>query len=289
MSNSFSEIRQLYRKLRLLLIATLLLLIAALAMAFVNRALILPVLALAVVCHLLLTRPCQKQYVSAVSAENLRRTLCRSLGCSQIEEKGGKQITPSTLDAAGLMPCGDDKNKPLLRWELHGEKKGLPITLCDATIPQNFKLAYRGKKRVHFNAGVWVHMDLPSDTQKHFKLLDETSVPTPIRMNYFSQRKNVETGTVRDGELARRFVLYRPKGTGQEPSQAVLRKVKALMEYTPGYVAFSIRGSQFDLFIRGRFLTRAVLVSQKPTEELLDFDPLPELPYIVEIAEALLR
>ena len=289
MSNSFTEIQHLYQKLRMLIFGMLLLLLAALAMVFMNRPLTLPILAVAVVYHLFLLRPCQNQYTAAVSTENLHRTLCKKLGNHEILEKGGSRITLKTLTDAGLMPCGDEKNIPLLRWEIHGKKKELPLTLCDATIPQNFKLAEKGKKRVHFNAGVWIHMDLPSDTQKHFKLLDETSVPTPIRMDYFSNRWNYETAAIRDTDIGKRFVLYRPKDTEQEPSPALLHKLKDLMEYTPGYVALSIRGSQLDIFIRGRFLTRPVSISQKPSQELLDFDPFPELSYIVDLAASLLH
>lgn len=289
MSNSFAEIQHLYQKLRMLIFCMLLLLIAALAMAFVNHSLILPFLAVAVICHLFFVRPCQNQYTSAVSAENLRRTLCKSLGNDEILEKGGQRITVKTLTDAGLMPCGDEKNVPLFRWEIHGEKKGLSLALCDATIPQCFKLADKGKKRVHFNAGVWVHMDLPTDTQKHFKLLDETSVPTPIRMDYFSSRWNFETASVSDTDIGKRFVLYRPKDTEQGPSPALLRRLKSLMEYTPGYVALSIRGSQLDIFVRGRFLTRPVSISRKPSQELLDFDPFPELAYIMDLAASMLH
>lgn len=289
MSNSFVEIQQLYRKCRLLVFTMLLLLIAALIMVFVNRTFTLPLLAAAVICHLFVLRPCQNQYSKAISMENLRRTVCRSLGSDEISEKDSHLITVNTLEAAGLMPCTDEKNVPLLRWEVHGKKKGLSIALCDATIPQKFKLADKGKKRIHFNAGVWAHIELPSDTQKHFKLLDETSVPTPIRMNYFSNRLNWETASISDTDIGKRFVLYRPKNTEQQPSPAMLRKLKSLMDYTPGYAALSIRGSQIDIFIRGRFLTRPISISQKPTQELLNFDPFPELAYIVDLAASALH
>lgn len=289
MSTSFNQIQALYRKYRLLVFTMLLLLIAALAMIFIRQILTLPLLAVCVIFHLTVLRPCQKQYSDAVTLANLEQTICKRYDAGAPQKKGGSLLTAETLKSASLMPCGDDTNAPLLCWELHGEKNGLRFSLCDATIPQNFKLAQKGRKRVHFDSGVWTHMELPADTQKQFKLLDETSVPTPIRMEYFSQKWNYETGSIDDSDISQRFVLYRPKGTDQGPSTAFLRSLKSLVKYTPGYVALSVRGDQMDIFIRGRFLARPVSISQKPTEELLTFDPFPELSYLIDLAGSVLH
>lgn len=289
MSNPLNNLQQRYQRYRLLVFIMLLLLIGALAMFFLYRPLVLLLLAVAVLFHLFVLRPCQKDYSDAVTTANLLQTTCKALGTDEILKQGGHLITPETIQQAGLMPCGDEKNLPLLRWELHGEKKGISFALCDATIPQNFKLAENGKRRVHFDSGVWTHIDLPIDTQMHVCILDETSVPTPIRMQFFSQKWNYETASISDMDVAKRMVLYRPRGTQQQPSDALLLKLKALMEYTPGYIALSINNSQMDIFIRGRFLARAVSVSQKPSPQLIDFEPFPELSYIIEIARAVSR
>ena len=286
MTNPLNEIQQLYHKYRLFVFAILMLLIAALVLLFIRRELVLPVLGLAVLFHLTLLRPCQKQYTDSVTTANLTQTLCRTLGADPPAKKGGTLLTGETITQAGLMPCGDDQSQPLLCWEIHGKRKGITLTLCDATIPQNFHLVEKGKKRVHFNSGVWVHLELPLDTQLHYKLIDETAVPTPIRMEYFSRKRTFETAAVGDPELGKRFVLYRPCGTQQQPSQALLEKLKDLMDYTPGYVALGVNGSRMDVFIRGRFVARPVSASTRPSQALLDFDPLPELSYILALAEA---
>ena len=105
MTTSLNEIQQLYHKYRLLVFAILMLLIAALAMAFVNRPLVFPVLALAVAFHLLFLRPCQKRYTTSVTRASLRQTVCRFLGTKEPEEKGGRLLTAQLMEDAGLMPC----------------------------------------------------------------------------------------------------------------------------------------------------------------------------------------
>jgi hypothetical protein len=286
MSAGIAAIRQLYRKLRGLILLVLFCLIAALVMVFIRRAFVFPILAAAVFLHLLLLRPLQKQYTAAITEANLLQTTCRYLGTDRCSEKGTQFITEETLSSAALMPCGDGCNHPLLRWEIHGTKNGMTITLCDATIPQNFRLAKRGKKRVHFNSGAWAHIELPSDSGLHFKLLDEVSVPTPIRMDYFSALPDYETAPIGDSMVGKRFVLYRTKGCADQPTPSMLKCIKKLMEYTPGYLALSVNGDQMDFFLRGRFLSRAVSVSKSPTEQLLAFDPFPEISHLIDIANS---
>jgi hypothetical protein len=283
-SGTLQLLLQSYWKLRAMILLVLLCLIAALVMVFVRRAWVLPILAAAVLIHLLLLRPLQSRYSSAITRANLLQTTCKYLGTDVLSEKKLQHIHIRTLEDASLMPCGDEHNHPLLRWEIRGEKKGMTITLCDAAIPQRFQLAKRGKKRVHFNSGVWAHITLPADSGLHFKLLDETSVPTPIRMDYFAGKPEYGTASIADPTVARRFVLYRTKDSSDQPTAPMLKKIRALMDYTPGYLALSVDGDRMDFFLRGRFLARAVSVSKKPTEQLLAFDPFPELSYLIDIA-----
>lgn len=285
MSNPLKELQHHYQQYRFFVLSLLLLLIAALAAFFLYRPIVIFILAVAVIFHLSVLRPCQKRYCDAVTAANLRQTICKELGTENIGKQGGHFLTINTLEQALLMPCKSGTSSPLLCWELRGENNGFPLTLCDATLPQEFRLTEKGKRRIHFNSGIWTHIDLPVDTQMNIRLLNETSVPTPIRMQFFSHMKDYETASIHHTELATQFVLYRPKNTEQQPSAAMLQNLMKLAEYSPGYIALSINNNQMDLFIRGRFLARPVSVSQKPTQALLDFNPFPELPYIIGLVK----
>ena len=120
----------------------------------------------------------------------------------------------------------------------------------------------------------------------HFRLLDETSVPTPIRMEYFSKSISYENAPLEDNDLKTHCVLYRPMGNGAAAILLLLQELKGSHEVHPGYVAVSVHGSSMDVFIRGRFLTRALSLTQKPTEKLLGFDPFPELSYLADLARS---
>jgi hypothetical protein len=79
-------------------------------------------------------------------------------------------------------------------------------------------------------------------------------------------------------------VFYRAAG---EPSGKLLRKAGELAGYTPGKAAFSLQGDTLTVFLRDRFLARPVSMKSAPTAALLQFDPLPELDYILRCAQSL--
>lgn len=288
MKYTISDLQQMYRRYRMQVFLLLLILIAALVLVFQSHTLTLAALALAMLFHLCVVRPQQKKYVNAFTRANLEHTLCPKLSIPAVSEKNAAHITPALLQKAGLMPFRRTSSTPLLRWELSGQMRGLSVSLCDAVLAQDFKLTEKGKQRVHMNTGVWIHMELSRDTGMNFRLLDENSVPTPIRMDFFSQESLYVSSPVPDAELAKCFVLYHPASEDLPvlPGR-FLRELKKLKDYTPGYAAVSVHGNLLDVFIRSRFLTRPVSVRQAPTEELLDFDPFPELLYLLDLAGTL--
>ncbi len=288
MNYSISELQQMYRRYRMQVLILLLILTAALVFVFKNHFLTLGTLAAAVLFHLSVVRPQQKEYVNAFTCANLEHTLCPKLGMATVAEKGASHITADVLSRAHLMPFCQGQDTPLLCWELSGRLRGLSVSLCDATLAQDFKLVEKGKKRIHFNSGVWTHIELSKDTGMNLRLLHETSVPTPIRMEFFKTAPLFSPYAIPDEALSKCYVLY---GPASQPAPVLpgrfLSELKKLTEYTPGYTAVSIRGSQMDVFIRGRFLARPVSVKQAPAKDLLDFDPFPELLYLLDLAKTL--
>ena len=288
MKYSISDFLQMYRRYRMQVFFLLLLLVSALLLVFKSRILTLAVLAAALIFHFIFVRRQQQAYNRAFVQANLENTLCPKFGMDTIYEKDVTHMTPDILHHARLMPFRQAADTPLLCWELHGKLRGMSVTMCDTALAQDFTLVNKGKNRVHFNTGVWTHLELLKDTGLDFRLLDETSVPTPIRMEFFSKEALCITGPLHDDELAKNFVLYHPIN-GKAPCLPgrFLRELKKLKDYTPGYVALSVRGSQMDIFIRGRFLAMPVSVKRAPTKEMMCFDPFPELLYLLDLASAL--
>lgn len=276
-----------YRRLRLCTLFMLLLLISALGCVFYSRTAALAVLGCTLLYHFLFLRRQQALYSDAITQANLLSSVCPALKTTEIHRNDGFLISLSTIRHAAFMPVKEGKGSPLLCWGMAGSIDGLSVSLCDATIAQDFELKENGRKRIHYNCGAWIHVELPQDTGKQWCLLDEVSVPTPIRMAYFSQKTHWSTAPIGSDAVSKRCVLYQPADAVSPLSEKLLRELQTLIDYTPGYLAVSVNKSSVDFFVRGRFLARPVSLSKPPTQESLAFDPFPELPYLLQIAKAI--
>ncbi len=273
-----------YRVFRMSVWAVLALLIAALVCLFINRYAAFALLGLALVFHIFYVRRQQKAYTELVNRSNIELTVMKKIGAEDVSGKSTGGLNASTIKRAGMMPCD---GSPSFFWGMEGDMGPFHLQISDVSIPQQFELKKGGKNRIHFNTGVWTHVVLPSDTGYRYAVLDETAVPTPIRMAYFDKDPVMFQAALNESSLKGKAVLYRPLNEeDQRPAPAVIRALRDLISYTPGFVALSLHGRELDLFIRGRFLAMPVTVSKKPAMASLEFDPFPELDYIKKLAAA---
>lgn len=276
-----------YRKYRRSVGVVLLILAAAIVCVFVNRYAVFALLFAALLFHLFVVRKQQKAYTAGINHANISLTLMPKLGAEDVSEKGTGGLSAAAVKKAAMMPCDGE---PSFFLGMEGDTGRFHIRIADASIPARFELKKGGKKRVHFSTGVWTHVLLPADTGYRYCVIDETAVPTPIRMAFFEKDPVMFPAPLNDQEMKGKAVLYAPMGEeDQRPSPAVLKALKELISYTPGYTAMSLHGNELDLFIRGRFLAGPVTVSQKPTEASLTFDPFPEYDYILKVASACVK
>lgn len=273
-----------YRQFRMSVWAVLALLIAALVCIFINRYAAFALLGLALVFHIFYVRRQQKAYANLINRTNITLTVMEKIGAEDVSDRSTGGLSASTIRRAGMMPCD---GSPSFFWGMEGEAGPFHLQISDVSLPQKFELKKGGKNRMHFNVGVWTHVVLPVDTGYRYCIIDETAVPTPIRMAYFDQDPVMFHAELGEPSLKGKAVLYRPLNEeDQRPSPAVMKALMDLISYTPGYTALSLHGNELDLFIRGRFLALPVTVSKKPTAASLEFDPFPELDYIKKIASA---
>lgn len=281
---TLTDLHYQYKRFRTSVWAVLGILVAALVSVFINRYVTFALLALALLFHLFYVRKQQKAYVNSVNQTNISLTVLPKVEAESVSEKSTGGLTSSIIKRAGMMPCDGD---PTIFWGMEGDPRAMHVQIADVSIPERFELKKGGKNRVHFNVGVWTHVVLPEDTGFRYCIIDETAVPTPIRMAYFDHDPVMFTSELGEQDLKGKVVMYSPMGEeDQRPTPAVLKSLKELISYTPGYIAMSLHGNELDLFVRGRFLAGPVTASQKPTEASLTFNPFPEYDYIMRIAAA---
>lgn len=286
--NSVQKLTALYKKYKRSVFLIIPVLAAAAFLTFFNRTISLLLLAAAVLYQVFYLRKLRNLYLDSITRENLLHTICKKLGADAPSPKTGGDITADTIRDAELISVSEDKAKPYLCQGVTGTYQGFKVSICDATLPCFFRLVKKGRKRIHMNSGAWFHVELPHDTQQNWRFLHKDSFPTPMRLAYFEGIPELENAKIPDIRLNKDYVLYRAKEpAGQEPSQAFLDAAKKFSDYTPGHFAVSVHGSQMDVFLRDRFLALPVSVKSGPSRELLEFDPLPELKYVIQLAETL--
>lgn len=283
MQQTLEQLQKQYRRLRISVFGFIPLLVLAIVCAFWDRRLTLALLAAAVAYQLLWLRPMQNRYTAAAARANLLQTVGQRLGADQLFEKSGGVLTEADITAAELVPHDQGPGGCLLRQGIAGKLGGYETAVCDATLGESFQLVKNGKRRVHFTSGCWVRITLPEDTGADWRLLHKDAVPTPIRQEFYAARALLEPADPPDG-CPETFLYY--KGPGPAPGSRTLAQLTKLAGYTPGQAAVSLRGKTLSVFIRGRFVSRAVSLKAAPTAEFLRFDPLPELDYLQKLAGA---
>lgn len=272
-----------YRRLRISVFCFLPLLALAILCVWLDRRLALAVLALAVAYQLFWLRRKQNRFTAEVSRANVLLTVGRRLGADTLQEKSGGMLTEQDITAAELLPHDAGSGGCMLRQGISGTLGGLPAAVCDATLGETFHLVKNGKRRVHFNTGCWVRITLPADTGADWRLLHKDALPTPIRLDYYDARPGLEPCEAPTGS-PEGYLYY--KGQGAAPGSRTLTQLRRLDQYTTGQTAVSLRGDTLTVFLRGRFVCRAVSLKDAPTEQSLTFDPLPELGYLQDLANA---
>ncbi|MCD8221041.1 MAG: hypothetical protein LUD07_02395 [Clostridiales bacterium] len=287
MSDPFSDIQQQHNQLRMFALAPVVCLVLAIPLVFFNIKAAFLAIALAALIHLLVFKPQARKYESAVNQACLQATICRMLGADSVSESGGTYFSEQTITDSDLMPPPANHTRPLFCWQIQGKRKGLSVSLCDATILHKYS-NLSGKERVHYSSGVWTHIRLPKDSGRHFLIVDEAAIPAAIWDTHISQKPEYRRVSIDDPELAERLAFYPSAGDeAQTLSDSFQQSLKRLVNYTPGYVAVSVRGAQMDIFINGRFLSRKIKVSQEIRQNDLQFDPFPELSYLTTLAATL--
>lgn len=284
------KLQGMYKRYKMSAFAMIGILILAAAGIFWNRYAGLAVLLFAVLYQLLYLRRLQKNYTKQCTVSNLACTLEKKLNAAPAEEKGGADIDIAMVEKAELLPVDSGAEKACFYWGLRGKLGNAPVSLSDATFAESYQLTAKGKKRTFVNCGCWMHFTLPKDSGMDLRIWDQDVIPMPMRKAFLKQHPALQllppeqTPFLEEG-----MYVYTAGDNAVGPNDDFYRLLKKLRGYTPGKLAVSIRGASADVFIRNRFLSRPVSMSEAADEGWLSLDPMPELSYVQEMLLTLSR
>lgn len=236
--------------------------------------------------YLLLFRQMTKAYRQAVKQAMLEEGLRPFLKNISYERKDG--IDGSLILDAGLLPNETPKNL-LIRDTVQGDYQAMPVFLTDVTTNfKSFKSQANGteKAMVDFMSGCYFDIRLRGDGGD-FILWPKALLPEKSREHYFSKK----TAAPAPGLLSDAFLLYwEPGRDAPEISAEAEKAIHRLSEYTPGEVCVQVSGGHLRIFIRSRFLfTYHIPGRTEMTARILSTNPFPELPYLLRVADAVMK
>lgn len=282
------ELQGMYKRYKMSVFAMIGILIFAAVGIFWNRYVGLVILLLAVLYQLLYLRKLQKKYTKQCTAGNLACTLEKKLGAAPAEERGSAGINMEMVTKAELLPVDAGADKVGFYWGLQGKQGSYPVQLSDATFAESYQLTEKGKKRTFINCGCWMHFTLPEDSGMDLRIWDQDVIPMPMRKAFLEQHSALRLLSAEEAPfLDEGMYVYAAEDNAVRPGDDFYRLLKKLRGYTPGKLAISIRGASADIFIRNRFLSRAVSMSEPVNEKWLSLDPMPELSYVQELLRAI--
>lgn len=277
MEHILPDLKKRFYTLRLLYLLCLVLAVAALVVYFVDRRITLAVLGVNLLFYLLAARPRAKAYQRDCIRESIRLTLSRYL---EKADYASPALDPGQVTGVRLVP----EDRPVVQkeggtglWRGHAVQVG-EVVLGNAYFrdPQH--------KASEFLTGTWVRVELDRDTGLDCRLFRKDLIDPLSRAAYFVRHPDLhEPGQELPQWMGSDWAAL--AGTADElPNPRALTQLKKLAEYTPTPMAMAVTGGVLSVFLSRRLLWRKVSIRQAPGEEWLKFDLLPELGYILELA-----
>lgn len=203
-------------------------------------------------------------------------------------------LSPAEVSAMQFLPAWH-KDRILVRDTIRGTYQAMPVVLTDLTT--DFQSSAPGKNGVRkdtvdFLSGCLLDIQLSGNSGADYLLLPKNLFNAPTLKHYLDAKEQAAFEEVAFvGDLAGQFLLYTsPENDKPEIPKEFAKAILRLAEFTPGQTMVQVSGDHLRIFIRNRFLyTYSFLLRTEITSKLLSSNPLPELPYMTRVADALLH
>ncbi len=272
-----------FKHLRYLYLGYLTAAVLALILYFIDKRGTFVVLGISLVYHLIVVRPqanaYQKEYVHTCVQSTLERYLHGAVHTS------APVLAPETLRAVRLIADNKSKGAILCCEGGQGESNGRMVRLGDVTFAHSFPMD--GKTHHQFVTGMWITVELGHDTGLDWRLLRKRVMMDPSRSKFFWENPDLQVQSNSGPAWLEEYLVIVRKGTPPLTAEGFLPLVRKLAESTSGALALCIQGSRLHVFITNRIFGQKVSIREAPTEERVSIDLLPELGYVLRLADQL--
>lgn len=239
--------------------------------AFRKFWLTLIIIAVTVFLQLFVFRKMQKKYTEHAVTENIRATIGQILHTDKVVMKGDELLDEQVIREADLIPAIDKSGAINLFTAVSGysgtKDRKMKVTSCDVTIAKHQEGTRISAEII---CGNWIHIELPEATGHSFIVKDGRILPSLA------------------GEDAGKAKISADSPEAAEVPVKFRRELEKLEGYTTGTISMRVNYDTSDIFLRDRFLAASFSARSEVTQQMIDWNPLPELEKVLDLVWTLM-
>lgn len=275
-----------YRQLKICAFGMIALIVAVIVSSALHRFYLTGILLLAAILfQFIYFRKKQKAYQRHIAEKNLWISFCPLMHAESLVLSGWKRFGREQLLEAELFPTYDHGNAVNAYAGAAGGDGTTRIESCDVSIAEPYG---NGSRRATINCGNWTRMTFAEPHGLNCRILEKGVLLDRLERSFYTEEQyaRIEPETL---GLEDDFSVYRKHGTEALPDKRLIEQLKKLAKYTPGKLAVSLHGNVMDVYIRDRFIGVSYTTQTAISEEMLKYDPFPEIEKIIALGKTLNR
>ena len=200
----------------------------------------------------------------------------------QVLDKGN--VTRAELAQYGLLPTKEDGSGVVCGLSMVGQSDGMGFRVSELT--SYYNLPAGAAHKIGLLNGVWLEAELPQDSGLHLALV-AAGVIDPVRCPAFYLQQGLHQLPILEEPLQTGYLLF-SDDCGDRASgrfQRQCRQLAAQANKSGSQLLISIHGRRICAFLSRRSLIRSIPILESVTEEILEWNPLPELLLLLELGK----
>lgn len=225
-------------------------------------------------------RTLDHRYNRAFAKANLAWGCGSQMSELQVLDKGN--VTRAELARQGLLPTKEDGSGVVCGLAMTGQSAGMPFRVSELT--SYYNLPAGAAHKVGLLNGVWLEAELSQDSGLHLSLIAK-DVIDPARCPSFYLHQGLHQVPILEAPLKSGYLLFSDDSGVRESGhfQRQCRQLAAQASKSGSQLLVSIHGRRICAFLSRRSLIRSIPIQESVTEEILQWDPLPELAMLLEL------
>ena len=253
---------------------------AAILLILVDLRYAVAVVNVATLFYLLVVRRMDKRYELAFANASMRYGCGHCLQDVAVKTKARDALSHAQVEQMSLLPTRE-AGGVASSMEMTGRLDGRSVKVCEAAFC--YDLPAGSRQKIGLKNGVWMELELPG-TAAHTVLVPETALDDAVCAEYYEGK-----GLHSFAKAPRGWAVFTENDLD---AARLLRKSESLrqkLETSQSSMILAVKGSRLAAYSFPRSLSFTTPLLGQLTQEILEWDRLPELGWLAELSAMLGR